>query len=88
MKKIGKIKTFLILEIFKKKVDIVANRLIVMRTKYSIIVLDLIIFQKLLKIFILIIQINHNFKQKIIKEYKIIIVKKSKNIYSKNLVFK
>ena len=62
MKKSGKLKIFLMLKVIKEKFNIEFNRLAEMKTKNIMMLLDLIIFQKLLKIFIFIILINHKLK--------------------------
>lgn len=52
------------LEIIKEKFNIGLNRLAKIKIENSIILLDLIIFQKLIKIFMLVILISYNFEQK------------------------
>lgn len=54
-KKNKKLKIFLILEVIEKKFNIRLNRLAKIKTRNSIIYLDFIIFQKLLKISIFVI---------------------------------
>lgn len=56
-----------------------------MKNKNNIIILNLIIFHKLLEIFIFIILINRNFKQKITKQNKMTIFKKSYKFFEKIL---
>lgn len=58
------------LEIIEEKSNISLNRLDRMRIKNSIILLDMIIFQKLFKISICNILISHNLAQIVIKKDK------------------
>lgn len=67
MKKSGKLKIFLIIKVIEEKFNIGLNKLAEIKTRNSIIFLNLIILQKLLKISMLVILISRNFKQKIIK---------------------
>lgn len=60
-----RLKIFLIYEIIEVKSNTKLNRLAEMKTKDSIIFLNLILFYKLSKIFILIILINYKLKQEI-----------------------
>ena len=60
-----KLKTLLMLKVIRKKFNIGWNKLAGMKTKNGMILLDLIIFQKLLKIFILVISISRNLTKKI-----------------------
>lgn len=71
IKKKKKLKKFLILKIIRKKFNIKLNRLIRIKIKKNIILIVIIIFQKLIKIFICNIPKNLNLKQIKIKRYKI-----------------
>ena len=64
MKKSRKLKTFLMLKVIKIKYNIGLSGLAGMKTGNDMILLDLIILQKLLKIFILVILINRDLKPK------------------------
>ena len=64
------------LKIIKAKSNIGLNKLSRIRTRNSIMLLYLIIFQKLLKIFTPIILINHNFKQKLENEKRIYLLER------------
>ncbi len=68
IKKSGKLKTFLMLEVIEIKYNIRLNGLAGMKTGISMILLDLIIFQKLSRIFIPIILINRNLKKELKSE--------------------
>lgn len=85
MKKNGKLKTFLMQKFFEKKFNIGSNKLARMKTKNNMILLDLMIFWKLLRIFIFVILISCNLNQKISRDK---IIKLRQNIYSKNFVSK
>ena len=63
--------------IIEKKSNIRVNGLVEIRTKNKIMLLDLIIFQKLLKIFTFVILINYNFEQKLEIEKGIYLFKRS-----------
>ncbi len=63
MKKSGKLKTFLMLKVIEVKYNIGLSGLAEMRTGISMILLDLIILQKLSRIFMLIIPINRDLKK-------------------------
>lgn len=63
MKKSKNLKTFLILRVIKVKYNIELSRLVEMKTENGMTFLDLIILQKLSRIFMLVIQINRNLKQ-------------------------
>ena len=58
------LKTFLILEVIKEKFNIRYNKPARMKVENSMMLLDLIILQKLLRISIFVFLINRNFKQK------------------------
>lgn len=62
MKKSEKLKTFLILKTIKSKSNIRLNRLTEIKIGNHMTLLNLIIFQKLLKIFMPVIPINCNLK--------------------------
>lgn len=57
------LKTLLMLGIIKAQSNIGLNRLVEIKTRNGIILLDFIILQKLLKISMIIILINRNLKQ-------------------------
>ena len=63
IKKRRKLKIFLILKVIKKKFNIELNGLAKMKIKNNVILLKLIILQKLLRIFIVIILISRKLKQ-------------------------
>ncbi len=63
MKKSRKLKTFLMLGIIEVKYNIGLSRLAGMTTGIDMMLLDLIIFQKLSRIFMPVISINHDLKK-------------------------
>ena len=77
MKKSERLKIFLILRIIKAKSNIGLNELARIKTGNGIMLLDLIIFQKLSRIFIFVILINCNFKQELESEKGIYLFKRS-----------
>ena len=68
MKKSGRLKIFLILRIIEAKSNIGLNGLAEMRTGNSMMLLNLIILQKLSRIFTPVIPINCNFEQELESE--------------------
>lgn len=76
IKKTEKLKTFLILKVIKIKYNIRLSGLVGMKTGNDMMLLDLIIFQKLSKIFMLVIPTNHNPKQELKSEKRINLLKK------------
>ena len=64
MKKSRKLKIFLMLKVIEEKFNIGLNELAGMRTENGMMLFDLIVLQKLLRIFMLIIPISRNLKQK------------------------
>lgn len=77
MKKSVKLRTFLMLGVIKVKYNIRLSRLARIKTRNGMMFLILIIVQKLLKIFIPIIPINHDLKQEVKSKKKIDLFKKS-----------
>ena len=77
MKKSAKLKTFLILGVIEEKYNIGLSGLAGMRTEIGMIFLDLIIFQKLSRIFIPIIPINRDLGQELKSEKEIDLFKRS-----------
>ncbi len=71
MKKSGKLKTFLMLGVIKVKYNIGLSRLAGIRTGIGMMLLDLIILEKLSRIFIPVIPINRNLRKKLKSEKRI-----------------
>ena len=71
IKKNGKLRTFLMQEIFEEKFNIGSNELAGIKTKSGMMLLDLIILQKLLRIFMLVILISRDLNQKISQDKKV-----------------
>ncbi len=76
IKKSGKLKTFLMLGVIEVKYNIGLSGLARIRTGIGIILLDLIILQKLSRIFMLVIPIKRDFKQKLKSEKGINLLKR------------
>ena len=71
MKKSGKLKTFLMLGVIEVKYNIGLSELAGMRTGIGMMLLDLIILQKLSRIFMPVIPINRDLKQELKSENEI-----------------
>ena len=76
MKKSRKLKLFLMLKIIEIKSNLGLNKLARMKTGNDMMLLDLIILQKLLKIFMFVILLNRNFKQELESQKRIYLLEK------------
>ncbi len=72
----GKLKTFLMLGVIEVKYNIGLSGLARMRTGIGMMLLDLIIFQKLSRIFMSVIPINHDLKKELKSEKGIDLLKR------------
>ncbi len=77
MKKSGKLKTFLMLGVIEVKYNIGLSRLAWMRTGIGMMLLDLIIFQKLSRIFMPVILINRDLEKELKSEKGIDLLERS-----------